>query len=174
MTSLTHPSVDFPGPPTVTLEVPDGWEPVHRPGLLLAAKLPREGRFAPNVVVGVEACPPGFSAEEPMGRMRELARSRAGQASETYAAQLGEHEFVGCDSTWPDETLETILQANLFHVLWPRGTDHPGWLVQLTGAVAGPSAEADYELIRDVIMTARVTPWTPGIEPDGGHEEAAP
>ena len=95
MTSLTHPSVDFPGPPTVTLEVPDGWEPVHRPGLLLAAKLPREGRFAPNIVVGVEACPPGFSTEEPMGRMRELARSRAGQASQTYAAALGEHEFVG-------------------------------------------------------------------------------
>jgi hypothetical protein len=174
MTSLMYPSVDFPGPPSVSLDVPDGWQPVHRPGLLLAAKLPREGQFAPNVVVGVEPCPPGFSAEEPMGRMRELARSRSGQASEVYAAVLGEHEFVGCDSTWPDETLETVLQANLFHVLWPQGSEHPGWLVQLTGAVAGPSAEADYELIREVIMTARIRPWSPDAESDGCPGEAAP
>lgn len=173
MTSLTYPSVDFPGPPTVSLEAPEGWEPVRRAGILLAAKLPREGRFAPNVVVGLEPCPPGFTVEEPMGRMRELARSRSGEASQAYAAVLGEHEFVGCDSTWPDETLETVLQANLFHVLWPRGTEHPGWLIQLTGAVAGSTAETDYELIRDVIMTARVTPWIPDAQSDGGPEEAA-
>ena len=35
-------------------------------------------------------------------------------------------------------------------------------LVQLTGAVGGPDAVADYELIRQVLTTVRVTPWGRG------------
>jgi hypothetical protein len=159
MTTLTHPSALFPGPPTVSLDVPDGWVPVHRPGLLLAAKLPREGAFAPNVVVNVEAYVPGAGVEAPMARMREMAQSRSGHASEPYAAQLGDREFVGLDASWPDDDVETILQANLFHVVEPEDEAGPRWLIQLTGAVGGPTAEQDYDLVREVILTTRVTPW---------------
>lgn len=161
MTTLTHPSLQFPGPPTVSLDVPHGWVPVHRPGLLLAAKLPRERAFAPNVVVNLEACPPGLGVDAPMARMRDMARSRSGHASEPYAAQLGDREFVGLDSSWPDDEVETILQANLFHVVEPEGGTGPRWLVQLTGAVGGPTAEQDYELVREVLLTTRVSPWQP-------------
>ncbi|EWT06413.1 hypothetical protein N864_21630 [Intrasporangium chromatireducens Q5-1] len=161
MTTLTHPSVQFPGPPTVSLDVPDGWVPVHRPGLLLAAKLPREQAFAPNVVVNVEAYAPGLGVDAPMARMREMARSRSGHASEPYAAQLGDREFVGLDSSWPDDEVETILQANLFHVVEPEGGTGPRWLVQLTGAVGGPTAEQDYDLVRKVLLTTTVSPWQP-------------
>ncbi len=189
MTTLTHPSERFPGPPTVSLDVPDDWEPVHRSGLLLAARLPRDGSFAPNVVVNVEALAPAVHVEALMERMREMAQSRSGHASEPYAAVLGDREFVGLDSTWPDADVETVLQANLFHIIEPPDVERhggetpaggpegggpdpdpdpvsrPRWLVQLTGAVGGPSAEQDYELIREVIMTTRVTPWRPeGIE----------
>ena len=71
--------------------------------------------------------------------------------------------FVGCDATWPDADVETVLQANLFHLVSSeasrRGAAH---LVQLTGAVGGPEAVADYELIRQVLTTVRVTPWGDG------------
>jgi hypothetical protein len=100
MTTLTHPSEQFPGPWTVGLDVPDAWVPVHRPGLLLAAKLPREGPFAPNVVVNIDECAPGMGIETPMARMREMALPRTGQASDANAAQLGEREFVGLDLSW--------------------------------------------------------------------------
>jgi hypothetical protein len=41
MSTLAHPSPTLPGPPSVTLEVGDDWEPVHAPGTMLAGRLPR-------------------------------------------------------------------------------------------------------------------------------------
>ena len=51
MSTLAYPSRVFPGPPSVAVDVPEGWMPVHAPGTAVAAKLPREGGFGPNVVV---------------------------------------------------------------------------------------------------------------------------
>lgn len=121
MSTLVYPSPDFPGLPSVALEVPDGWEPAHAPGTTLAARLPREGAFAPNVVVSIEACPPSYD-------------------------------------------VETILQANLLGVVTSGRPDVPGHLVQLTGAVGGPDAEGDHELVRSVLTTVRARPWTPEAE----------
>ena len=161
MTTLAYPSADFPGLPAVALEVPEEWEPVHAPGTTMATRLPREGAFAPNVVVSIEQCGPGFRVEESLEQVATMARSRGGAVSEPYAAELGGASFVGCDATWPDADVDTVLQANLFHVV-ASGADagRPAFLVQLTGAVGGASAETDYELIREVITSVRVTPWT--------------
>ena len=160
MTTLAYPSADFPGLPAVALEVPEEWEPVHAPGTTMATRLPREGAFAPNVVVTIEQCGPAFRVEESLEQVAALARSRGGAVSEPYAADLGGAPFVGCDATWPDAEVDTVLQANLFHVV-ASGDDpgRPAFLVQLTGAVGGASAETDYELIREVITSVRVTPW---------------
>ncbi|GAA2740196.1 hypothetical protein GCM10009868_01460 [Terrabacter aerolatus] len=160
MTTLAYPSADFPGQPSVALEVPDGWEPAHAPGTTLAARLPRDGGFAPNVVVTIEPCGPGFQVSDSLDQIASLATSNAGTVSEPYAADLGGAQFVGCDATWPDAHDDTVLQANLFHLV---ASDTPGagaHLVQLTGAVGGPDALADYELIRQVLTTVRVTPWS--------------
>lgn len=156
MTTLAYPSADFPGQPAVTLDVPEGWEPVHAPGATMAARLPREGAFAPNVVVHIEQCGPAYRVEESLDQVAALAATRGGGVSEPYAAELAGAHFVGCDATWPDADVETVLQANLFHHV-PAGT--AGHVVQLTGAVGGPDAAADYELIRQVLTTARLRPW---------------
>ena len=37
-TTLTYPSVSVPGPPSVTVDIPDGWSAVRVPGTLLAAR----------------------------------------------------------------------------------------------------------------------------------------
>jgi hypothetical protein len=160
MSTLAYPSPDFPGPPSVAIDVPEGWLPVHAPGTALAAKLPREGAFAPNVVGSIEQCGPGTTEEESVGRVTALAQSRGGDASEPYAAELGGARFVGCDATWPDADVETVLQANLFHVVRPEQDGAAWWLVQLSGSVGGPSAEEDYELIRGVLGSARVHGWS--------------
>jgi hypothetical protein len=161
MSTLAYPSADFPGLPAVALEVPEEWEPVHAPGTTMAARLPRQGAFAPNVVVSIEQCGPGFRVEASLEQVATMARSRGGAVSEPYAADLGGAAFVGCDATWPDADVDSVLQANLFHVV-PHEADaaQPAFLVQLTGAVGGPDAESDYELVRDVITTVRVTPWS--------------
>ncbi|WP_374971128.1 hypothetical protein [Terrabacter sp. BE26] len=158
MTTLAYPSADFPGQPAVTLDVPEGWEPAHAPGTTMAARLPREGAFAPNVVVTIEQCGPAYRVEESLDQVASLAATRGGGVSEPYAAQLGGAHFVGCDATWPDADVETVLQANLFHHV-PSGAA-AGHVVQLTGAVGGSEAGADYEVIRQVLTTVRVLPWT--------------
>ena len=160
MTTLAYPSADFPGQPSVALEVPDGWEPAHAPGTTMAARLPREGAFAPNVVVTIEPCGPEFRVEDSLEQIASLATSRGGAVSEPYAADLGGAAFVGCDATWPDPDVETVLQANLFHLVSSEAPDAGAHLVQLTGAVGGPEAVSDYELIRQVLTTVRVTPWS--------------
>lgn len=157
MSTLAYPSADFPGQPSVALEVPEGWEPVHAPGTTMAARLPRVDAFSPNVVVNIEPCEPAFRVEDSLEQLRAMAASRGGAVSEPYAAELGDAQFVGCDATWPDPEVETVLQANLFHVA--AGSAAGAHLVQLTGAVGGASAESDYELIREVLTTVRVTAW---------------
>lgn len=168
MSTLAYPSRDFPGPPSVAVDVPEGWMPVHAPGTALAAKLPRAGGFDPNVVVSVEQCGADLTEEESLRRIDALAQSRGGVTSQPYAAELGHARFVGCDATWPDADVETILQANLFHVVRPEREGAAAWVVQLSGSVGGPSAEQDYELIRSVLASVRVRPWAPApVEAEG-------
>src|SRR3954470_11598491 len=88
MPTLAYPSADFPGQPSVSLEVPDGWEPAHAPGTTLAARLPRDGVFAPNVVVRIEPCAPGFRVDASLEQVAAMAASRGGAVSELYAAEL--------------------------------------------------------------------------------------
>ncbi len=164
MSTLAYPSPDFPGPPSVTLEVGDDWEPVHAPGTMLAARLPRPEGFSPNVVVTLEPCAPDDAVERSLEQVVTIAGSRGGGVSEPYAAELGGARFVGCDATWPDSRgRATVLHANLFHV---AGAGDTAYLVQLTGAVGGPAAEADYDLVRSVLTTVRVQPWTRGRSDD--------
>lgn len=157
MTTLSYPSPQFPGLPSVALDVPEGWEPVRAPRTTMAVTLPREGAFAPNVVVSLDECPPDYALESSLDQIRTMAESRGGGVSEPYAAELDGRSFIGCDATWPDADVETILQANLFCVVPALGDS--AHLAQLTGAVGGASAEADYDLVRQVIMTTRITPW---------------
>ncbi|MEW1952192.1 hypothetical protein [Terrabacter sp. NPDC080008] len=171
MTTLAYPSADFPGQPAVSLDVPQGWEPVHAPGATMAARLPREGSFAPNVVVTVEQCGPVYRVEDSLEQVAVLAATRGGSVSEPYAAELAGARFVGCDATWPDGDVDTVLQANLFHHVASGETS--GHVVQLTGAVGGSDAEADYELIRQVLTTVRVVPWGSGGAGTTGDAEGS-
>lgn len=160
MSTLVYPSPAFPGPPSVTFDVPDGWEPVHAPGTTMAATLPRPRGFAPSVVVSIDQCGPDFTLDSSLAQIESVAQSRGGTVSEPFAARLAGAEYVGCDATWPDPEVDTILQANLFTLVRAEGGPAACHVVQLTGAVGGATAEEDYDLIRSVISSVRVTPWS--------------
>jgi hypothetical protein len=62
MSILAYPSRNFPGPPSVAVDVPEDWMPVHAPGTALGAKLPRlvrsvlaSVRMGPSTPAPVEA-----------------------------------------------------------------------------------------------------------------------
>lgn len=158
MTTIAYPSRELPGLPSVVVEVPEGWEPVHVPGTTLAARLPRDGEFAPNGVLTVEQCASDWTTERSLTEIRELAHSHGGDVSSPYAARLTGRDSVGCDATWSDADVDTILQANLFHIVEPPSGAVATHLVQLTGTAGGARAEADHAVIRDVLLTTRVVP----------------
>lgn len=153
MTTVAFPSRVFPGPPGVAMELPEGWEPVHGPGITMAARQLRPGQFSPNVVVTVAPCPADYDVEYSLAQIRAMVGERDGEVSEAFEAALPDATFVGCDATWTDPEVDSILQANLFTVVAPRGASPAAYLVQLTGAVGGEDAETDYETVRGILLS---------------------
>lgn len=163
-TTVTFPSALFPAPPSIEVDLPDDWEPVQAPGTVLAARrrTASASGFVTNLVVRIERREPGMQVPTALDEIRGTAERRPqGVTSEPFAAQLGGVDFVGLDLSWVDEQVGTVLQAHLFHVVPagdPAGTPQ---LVQLTGSCAGPQAQEEYEVLRTVLSSARVTPWSP-------------
>lgn len=60
--SVSYPSEQFPAFPPVSLSLPEGWQPITSPAVLLAVGAePQEGQFRANVVVTATRFPPGLS-----------------------------------------------------------------------------------------------------------------
>jgi hypothetical protein len=155
MTKLAFPSEEFPAQPALTLQIPDSWLPVHSPGTVMAARRgAEEGTFVPNVVVRVERRPAGFEVTEALSELGKFAVARPqGTISEPFRAELDGRLFVGCDLSWVDDKVGTVLQAHLFGCL-PSGPFLQ--LVQVTGSVGGAQARKDYPTIRAVMKSLTV------------------
>lgn len=157
MTSLVFPSEEFPAQPGVTLEIPDDWKPVHSPGAVMAARRGTEDdTFAPNVVVRIDRRPAGFEISEALSELKRFVADRPqGTTSEPFKADLDGELFVGCDLSWVDDKVGTVLQAHLFGGV-PSGPFVQ--LVQVTGSVGGALARDDYPTIKAIIKSLRVSP----------------
>jgi len=116
MTDLAFPSEEFPAQPAITLHIPDDWTPVHSPGAVMAARRAAEnGTFAPNVVVRIERRPADFEITDALTELKQFADERPeGTISEPFKAELDGQTFVGCDLSWVDDQVGTVLQAHLF------------------------------------------------------------
>jgi hypothetical protein len=154
--TLAYPSRQFPGPPSVSVDIPDGWSPVRVPGTLLAARrTSTAGVFAPNVVIR------GFtrSAQFTVGRaLTELKRfveqQRSGEMEPPFEVEIDGVPFVGVNVSWTDDTVGDVVQAHLFAGA-RRGQVVD--LVQVTGSVGGPEAGTEYDRVQRVMQTVRVT-----------------
>jgi hypothetical protein len=171
MTQLTYPSTQFPAGPRVRLDVPDDWEALPVPGALVAAIRPQPADvFNPNIVVTSETRPAGFELTSVLDVLEQTARERReGTVGEPYAAQLSGYEFVGRHLSWIDEQAGTVVQLHLFGLV-PRtvvagdpgetAADGEVDLVHVTGTVGAANATEEYALVRDIVGTLRVAPWT--------------
>jgi hypothetical protein len=155
MTRLAFPSDEFPAQPAITLQIPDDWLPVHSPGSVMAARRgTEEGAFVPNVVVRIERRPDDFEVTDALNELRQLAVGRPqGTISQPFKAELDGRMFVGCDLSWVDDQLGTVLQAHLFGAV-PSGPFHQ--LVQVTGSVGGAQAREDYPTIKAIMQSLTV------------------
>ena len=155
MTKLAFPSREFPAQPAITLQIPLDWIPVHSPGTVMAARrVAQEGTFVPNVVVRIERRPVDFEVTDALTELKAFAAERPqGTTSEPFKAELDGRLFVGCDLSWVDDQVGTVLQAHLFGGV-PSGPFLQ--LVQVTGSVGGAQAREDYPTIKTIMKSLTV------------------
>lgn len=155
MTHLVFPSEEFPAQPAVTLQIPEDWQPVHAPGAVMAARSAvADGAFVPNVVVRIERRPVGFEITDAVSELRDYAAGRSqGTTSEPYSTEIDGRVFVGCDLSWVDDQVGTVLQAHLLGAV-PSGLFLQ--LIQVTGSVGGAQAREDYPTVKAIIASLTV------------------
>ncbi|TQJ48833.1 hypothetical protein [Phycicoccus sp. SLBN-51] len=156
MTTLSYPSDRFPAPPSVSLNVPDDWEPVSVPSVALAAKQSGEQLFTPNVIVRLGT---RSALDQPADALLELTGAVEGRQDarigEMQHVELGGLSFVRVDVAWTDPRGIAIRQHHLFTGL-PR-EDTLQDFVHLTGSVGGPEADGDEAVVLKVLESVRVT-----------------
>ena len=155
MSTLAFPSEEFPAQPAVTLHIPQDWKPVHAPGAVMAARSASEdGAFVPNVVVRIERRPVGFEVADALAELRQLAAERPqGTISAPTEVNLDGRLFAGCDLSWVDDRVGTVLQTHLFGVV-PSGPFLQ--LVQVTGSVGGAQARRDHPTVTAIMRSLTV------------------
>lgn len=161
MTSISSPSELFPAPPTVSLDLPEGWEPASTPGTLLSARRPgAEGAFMSNVLVRVEHREDGFTVDRAVEEIRATAAERAqGETAGVFRGPIDGLDFDGIDLSWVDERAGTLLQVHLFHTLEPLVPGGAVNLLQFVGTCGASTAATDYPVLKTIFLSARVTPW---------------
>ena len=156
MTTLTYPSAQFPGPPTVSVDIPEGWAAVRVPGTLLAARrADTEGTFAPNVVVRGFTRSGDFTIGRALAELKSYVEDRNdGQMDAPFALEIEQIPFVGVNVSWSDDRVGDVVQAHLFAGA-RRGQVVD--LIQVTGSVGGEQAGSEYESLQRLMQTVRVT-----------------
>ncbi len=154
MSQISSNSAQFPAPPVVTLDLPDGWVGVPMPGAILSARGPLVDGRAPMVAVRYTTRPLGYDLGDAMREIEEAARRRPdGEVEEPFRAPVGELELVGVNASWTDPAVGDVVQVHMF-----AGTRSEGLLrlLHITGTVAGESVEDDYEAVQGVLETLRI------------------
>lgn len=148
--SIEYPSADFPGPPRISLDVPDDWEALTVPGVQLAVAQPLvEGQFRANVVVTVQRFGPEFTLAE----ARSGLEQRKAALPELEELGTGEIEVEG--TTWiaseygyTQPGRPTVVQAARYAVLDRGGiaTD----VLEIVGSCGAESADDEIETVRTI------------------------
>ncbi len=154
MTQFSAPSQTFPGPPRVSVEVPDDWTAVPMAGTVLAARGPLVDGLASNVVVRHYTRPLTFTVPSAMADLKAFVDQQPeGEIDEPFTLTLGEVPVIGVNISWTDPKAGDIVQVHLFAGTRLEGLVH---LVQVTGSVGGTEIETDYDQVQGILQTVRI------------------
>ena len=148
--SVEYPSAKFPGPPRITIEVPDDGETLTVPGVQVAVAEPRvEGQFRANVVVTVQR----FGADFTLEAARAGLDQRKAALPELEELGTGEIEVEG--TTWiaseygyTQPGRPTVVQAARYAVMDRGGvaTD----VLEVVGSCGAETADDQIETVRTI------------------------
>ncbi|WP_106507194.1 hypothetical protein [Brachybacterium timonense] len=155
--TISYPSEVFPGPPTVSLSVPDDWETLTVPGVQLAVAQPRvEGRFRANVVVTVQRFGPEFTLEAAKNGLEQR------KASLPELEELGTGEIDIEGTTWVASEYgytqpgrPTVVQAARYAVI--SREDVAVDVIEIVGSCGAEGAEEEIEVVRGIQDSVAIT-----------------
>lgn len=147
---IQYPSADFPGPPQISIEVPDDWETLTVPGVQVAVAQPRvEGSFRANVVVTVQR----FGSDFTLDAAREGLVQRKAALPELEELGTGEIEIEGM--TWiaseygyTQPGRPTVVQAARYVVVDRGGAAKD--VLEIVGSCGAESADDEIETVRAI------------------------
>ncbi len=155
MTTLTFPSEVNPGPPALTLDVPDGWEQLAVPQTLLATREPATGdAFATNIVARLVQRGSGTTPSEIVGELGDHVRARPdGEIGAPYDVELSGRRWTAVNLSYGDAEHGVVNQLHLFsgELRGPLLA-----LVQVTATFAGSREEEQLRVVREALSTLRV------------------
>lgn len=148
--SIEFPSAEFPGPPRISLQVPDEWETLTVPGVQVAVAQPRvEGQFRANVVVTVQRFGPDFTLEAARAGLEQ----RKAALPELEELGTGEIEVEG--NTWiaseygyTQPGRPTVVQAARYAVIDRGGIAKD--VLEIVGSCGAESADEEIETVRTI------------------------
>jgi hypothetical protein len=157
MSTLTYPSEDNPGPRPVSLEIPDTWERLAVPAVVLAARQKeRNAGFTPNVIVR-QFTRNGLDQRADI--LMELQKTLDGKAgasmSQPVDVDLNGTAFSRVEVGFDDPSGIRVEQIHVF-ASFPRA-DGLQDFIQITGGVGAPGGDEDREAVEKTIASVRVT-----------------
>lgn len=150
----------FPGPsalalPALTLELPDGWEPITVPGALVAARATTAEHFAANVVVSIARHSRSFTVHDAAAVLdRELAALP--QATLLEPEQLGALDgraYVRMVA-FAEEPFGSLVQIHLL-VTVPRPASVD--LVGIVGTCSGDRVDKDQPVLVAILDSLQIS-----------------
>lgn len=154
MPTVGHPSALSPQLPTIELSLPDGW--VAEPGgdALFRATHGRGGDLAPRLTAYIHTSHEATTDDLVDDLVIEAEHHDEGECDPTFEVELGERRWTGLNVSWIEEGEPVYL----VHLLTALDAGEVTQLVRLTGRIAGPDSESDYDEVQDAMETVRVTP----------------
>ncbi|WP_114856412.1 hypothetical protein [Brachybacterium sp. YJGR34] len=148
--SIEYPSPDFPGPPRISVTVPDEWEPLTVPGVQLAVAQPRvEGQFRANVVVTVQRFGPEFTLESARAGLDQRKASLPElEELGTGELEIGGRTWIASEYGYTQPGRSTVVQAARYAVVDRGGvaTD----VLEIVGSCGAESADDEIETVRAI------------------------
>lgn len=153
MPTVGHPSALSPQLPMIELSLPDGW--VAEPGgdALFRAVHGRGGDLAPELTAYIHTSWELTTDALVDDLVTQAQAQDEGEADPTFEVEIDGREWTGLNVSWIDEGGPVYV----VHLLTSLDAGEVTQLVRVTGRIAGPDSEADYDEVQDAMETVRVT-----------------
>ena len=143
MPVLAFPGPAAPSPPSVTVEVPDGWDCVPAGSDLLRARGTGAGGEPVEVTVRSHTGPVGYAASDLVDALADGASRPGTEVEPSFVVEIGGREWVARNISWDESTgpvVEVHLAAAVDGLLRRRGLPptSAGWSSPPAGCAAPP------------------------------------